>query len=257
MGSDEEWEKWGRFEPYYGVITEHRNFRANFDAAAREAFFAVGRTHIEHVLAACRHHLDPGFSPRRALDFGCGVGRVVVPLAALAERVVGADVAESMLVEARRNCAALPNVTLVRTDDGLAQLDGICERFDFIHSYIVFQHIPVARGRRIFAGLVDRLAEGGIATIQLKYADRSRADTFGLRPPQAWRPQARRRYCYRERCRDVQMQMNAYPLNEMLFILQERGIRDVHVAFCDHDGQLGVFLYFRKTSGTLAEGYRP
>lgn len=259
MGSDEEWEKWGRLEPYYGVITEGRNFRANFDAAAREAFFATGRAHIEHVLAACRR-LDAGFSPRRALDFGCGVGRVVVPLAALADRVVGADVAESMIVEARSNCSGLSNVALVRTDDSLAAIDGVCGAFDFIHSYIVFQHIPVARGRKIFTGLVDRLAEGGIAALHLTYARNAWKKTLGVRPPQAWRTMVQTGvFSYRERCRDLEMQMNPYVLNELFFILQTKGIRDIHVEFCDHDGQLGVFLYFRKTpAGQPApEGYRP
>lgn len=259
MGSDEEWEKWGRFEPYYGVITESRNFRANFDSAAREQFFATGKVHIDHVLATCRR-LDAGFSPQRALDFGCGVGRIVVPLAALAGRVVGADVSGSMLAEARQNSVGLPNVALVRTDDTLAALDATGEAFDFIHSYIVFQHIPAVRGRKIFAGLVDRLAEGGIAAIHVKYADRRAAGNFGTRPPQAWRAMARPRpFSYRERCRDLEMQMNACSLNELFFILQTKGIRDVHVEFCDHDGQLGVFLYFRRTpAGQPApEGYRP
>jgi hypothetical protein len=43
------------------------------------------------------------------------------------------------------------------------------------------------------------------------------------------------------------MQMNSYNLNELLFIMQGKGIRHFHVEFCDHDGQLGVILYFRKT----------
>jgi hypothetical protein len=34
-------------------------------------------------------------------------------------------------------------------------------KYDFIHSYIVFQHIPVERGKRIFEKLLAHLETGG------------------------------------------------------------------------------------------------
>ena len=248
MGSDIEWEKWGRLEPYYGVITAEKYFRANLTDATKQEFFDSGKVHIEYILEACRRHLGRDFSPKSALDFGCGVGRIVLPLASMVERVMGIDISESMLDEAQKNCAAhgLKNVTFRKSDDALSALD---ESFDFIHSYIVFQHIPVVRGRQIFAGLIDRLADGGIAAIQLTYAKSADEKTLGVKPPQAWRALTKRRiFSYRERSRNLEMQMNPYNLNELLFIMQGKGIRHFHVEFCDHDGQLGVILYFRKAS---------
>ena len=101
-------------------------------------------------MEVCKRHLDPSFSPKSVLDFGCGTGRLVIPLAEIADYVLGLDVSESMLWEARKNCKAhaLNNVQLLKSDDTLSCLDGC---FDFIHSFIVFQHIPVKRGIRIFA----------------------------------------------------------------------------------------------------------
>ena len=257
MGSDIEWEKWGRLEPYFGVITAEKFFRANLTDAMKNEFFESGRIHIEHILETCRRHLDRSFAPKRALDFGCGVGRIVLPLAKMAGQVVGVDVAESMLEEARKNCTeqALRNVRFLKSDDELSLLDG---SFDFIHSYIVFQHIPIVRSRRIFAKLIDCLAEGGIAAIHVTYAKSADQETFGVKPPQAWRVLGKRRkFSYRERSRDLRMQMNPYNVNELFFIMQSKGIRNSHVEFCDHDGQLGVILYFQKSAQIVPTGYRP
>lgn len=257
MGSDNEWEKWGRLEPYFGVITAEKYFRANLTDAMKNEFFESGRIHIEYILETCRRHLDRDFAPKRTLDFGCGVGRIVLPLAKMAEHVVGIDVAESMLDEARKNCTtqALRNVRLIKSDDALSLLDG---SFDFIHSYIVFQHIPIARGRRIFAKLIDHLADGGIAAIHFTYSKSADQKTFGVKLPQAWRALGKhRKFSYRERSRDLRMQMNPYNLNELFFIMQSKNIRNFHVEFCDHDGQLGVFLYFQKHAHAASTGYRP
>ena len=42
------------------------------------------------------------------------------------------------------------------------------------------------------------------------------------------------------------MQMNAYPLNEVLFRLQDAGVQEVHTRFTDHGGHWGVLLLFAK-----------
>ena len=45
---------------------------------------------------------------------------------------------------------------------------------------------------------------------------------------------------------DPEMQMNSYSLNELLFMVQSAGARELHATFTDHGGELGVFLYFRR-----------
>lgn len=42
------------------------------------------------------------------------------------------------------------------------------------------------------------------------------------------------------------MQMNYYNLNSLLFILNKRGLRDVHVDFIQEGENLGAFLFFQK-----------
>ena len=88
------------------------------------------------------------------LDYGCGVGRLVVPFSKIGAHVVGMDVSESMLEEAKINCDSngLDNVVLLKADDNLSALD---HKFDLINSYIVFQHIPVSRGLTILKNMIS------------------------------------------------------------------------------------------------------
>ena len=242
MSTDAEWEKWGRQDPYFGVITNPKFRGRNLDEAARSEFFESGRWHAQYVLAACQRTIDPAFAPQRVLDFGCGVGRLLIPFAAQAREVVGVDVSISMLQEARRNCDrdAVHNVTLLRGDDELSALDG---QFDLVHSAIVFQHIEPERGRVIFARLVDRLAPGGVGAIQVTYAKARHAVTWGWPPPPEAPPVLA---VPTPPGQDPAMQMNSYRLNDLLFALQQAGIQRFSTEFTDHGGELGVFLFFQK-----------
>ena len=42
------------------------------------------------------------------------------------------------------------------------------------------------------------------------------------------------------------MKMNAYPLNDIMFMIQGAGVTRFHAEFTDHGGELGVFLYFQR-----------
>jgi SAM-dependent methyltransferase len=274
MSTDIEWEKWGRQDPYYGVLTVDRFRASRIDEVARAEFFASGQWHVDSVLQSCRQYIDPLFAPRRVLDFGCGVGRLVIPFAAVADKVVGVDVSESMLAEARKNCSerGLTNVSLVGSDDALSE---VTESFDLVHSAIVLQHIEVPRGRRLFQRLIECIAPGGAGAVQLTYAKACYPDSFG-QPPEPSLDSAAgssidaatgglsrlRRWRSRAvevpaeavgRPSDPEMQMNPYNLSELAFLLQTAGIARFHSEFTDHGGELGVFLFFQKPRQATAE----
>ena len=265
MSTDREWEKWGRQDPYFGVLTCERFRAAQLDTAARAEFFASGHWHAQCVLASCRQYIDSAFTPRRILDFGCGVGRVLIPFAAVAEHVVGVDVSVSMLDEARRNCAdlGLANVQLVSSDDDLSQVQG---EFDLVHSAIVLQHIEVPRGRSLFRRLIDCLAPGGVAALHLTYGKSCHPDTLGQPPSVAARSTRQPAATTLSRLlrlgadaeddeharnpeapqADPEMLMNPYNLSEIAYLMQTAGIRRFHTEFTDHGGELGAFLYFQR-----------
>jgi SAM-dependent methyltransferase len=154
----------GRSNPYYGVKPEHRYLEKNFDAGARAEFFRTGEQQFEQMLRVIRERLDENFNPTRALDYGCGVGRVLIPLARRIGQVVGCDVSSGMLDKSRANCeqSGLTNVSFVRADDQLSALPG---SFDFIFSDAVFQHVHPRRVDLILRALLDRLEAGGICVV--------------------------------------------------------------------------------------------
>ena len=256
MSTDHDWVRWGEQDPYFAVITQPR-FRAGvLTEEARREFFDSGHGHVEHVLARCRRVAGEGYVPARALDFGCGVGRVALPLAQRAATVVGIDVSPAMLAEARRNAEAcgLANVEWILSDDALSKVQG---GFDLVHSCITLQHIDVPRGRALFARLLELLAPGGVAAVHITYAKRQHAQSHGQPPAQPTPPgetsaatpkghgKAPARGQSSEPQGDPGMQMNAYHLGEIAWLMQQAGIRAFDAEFTDHGGELGVFLYFR------------
>ena len=250
--SDRDWEAFGKRDPYFAVLTAPE-FHGALTGSARDKFFASGEEHIEMMFSIIQQSLDASFAPQTALDFGCGVGRLVIPLARRCAAVTGVDISRSMLAEARRNCeaAGLRNVSLVEGDDELSRVGGT---FDFVHSYIVLQHIPVERGERLIARLASLIAPGGVGMFQVPYttgrktlADRalywSRMHVPGAR---ALLNLARRRSV------DTPvMQMNAYSITNLLDILRDAGCREVHVRYSDHDGARGALLFARKSDASI------
>ena len=248
MSTDIAWEEWGRRDPYFGVITDPKFRSVGMDERAKLEFFRSGESHVHGVLETIRKHLKPDFSPRTVLDFGCGVGRLLISFASVANEVVGVDVSPSMLHEARRNCDehGVGNVQLLPSDDSLSALDG---GFDLIHSCIVFQHIPVDRGRAIFDRLLRHLRPGGVCAVQLTYSKTRYAGTYGV-PPSL--PPIELATQPKDSSGDPEIQMNPYNLNEILFLMQCRGAQQFHVEFSDHGGELGVFLFFSLTGVPFA-----
>jgi SAM-dependent methyltransferase len=167
--TDPQWIALGEQDPYYAVLS-HEVFRTgNMDAERLGAFLATGEAHVAQLESTLARLQGPDFSfPDRVLDFGCGVGRLVIPFARRATHVCGIDVSPGMLAEAGRNCktACLDNVTLCGLDELQANKPVL---FDLIHSYIVFQHIPVEDGLRILDRLMDLLAPAGWLAVHFTF----------------------------------------------------------------------------------------
>jgi SAM-dependent methyltransferase len=244
--TDWEWECWGATDPYYAVLTKNKYHRAALTPERMEEFFESGRVYVGHLFDTIKSRLDPDFAPKRALEFGCGVGRLVIPLAAICEKVVAVDVAPSMLAETKGNCAArgVQNVEFHLADDSVT---GFGENYDLIHSFIVFQHIPVPRGERIFARLLARLAEDGVGVVHFMYYTpyNTRKVVVWLRKCLFWGAQLINLISGRGFF-SLGMQMNRYDLNRTLAVLQQNNVREFYAEFTDHDGYLGVVLFFKK-----------
>lgn len=169
MGTDQDWEKWGRDDPYFGVLSADDYRSGNLTEANRTAFFGSGEAHVQGLLDRIRARFEPGFRPGASLDFGCGVGRLLIPLARASQRATGVDISPSMLEESRANCARLgiDNVDLARSDDRLSAVQG---EYDLVHSHIVFAHIAPSRGHALIEQLARKVRPRGFLAVQVLYA---------------------------------------------------------------------------------------
>ena len=168
----ENWDALGRSDPMWVILTDPSKRGNKWQA---EEFFATGVRDI-HETVRYAESLVP-FRKGRALDFGCGIGRLTQALANYFDRVDGVDISRSMIEAANRHnkrgdrCRYHLNRT--------ASLE-LFERdaFDFVLSFITLQHIEPAYSRRYIADLVRVLAPGGCLVFGL--ADRP------LNPLKAW-----------------------------------------------------------------------
>ena len=241
MGTDRDWEIWGRQNPYYGVVS-HKEFKAENIEQNRALFFAGGRQKIESFL----RHYEATFGQiphGSALDFGCGVGRLTIPLASAFDKVWGLDVSPSMLAEAARNATlenAL-NTTFALADSNLSNAPT---QLDFVISYIVLQHIPPKRGLVLIEKLLAKVKPGGGCLIHVSLKRRNGVlakiaywirfnipglgAIFNLLRGRRWNTPG--------------MQMNEYPLLKLLELFETNGMRDLRAFTEDHGGILTIAL---------------
>ena len=243
--SDSDWRKWGETDPYFGVVS-FDEFKTDRIAGNRERFFATGAREIDIVMNEISMRYGD-VSRRRAVDFGSGVGRLALPLAQRYGEVVGVDISEAMIAEARENCidAGVSNADFVLSDDRLSRLTGA---FDLVHSYIVLQHIPVERGLAMTSEMLARLAPGGVACLHYsleRTLPPARALVYALKhhvpggrvamnilQRRAWDAPA--------------MQMNNYPLARILKAYEEQGLEDVFITPEWQETALTARVYGRK-----------
>jgi 2-polyprenyl-3-methyl-5-hydroxy-6-metoxy-1,4-benzoquinol methylase len=240
--SDAEWEALGRTDPYWAVITDDAFRRENLSEENRRRFLETGERYVTRLWATCRRHIDDGFAPRHVLDFGCGVGRVAVALAKRCETVVGVDVSQGMLSEARLLCddVGAKNIQLVRSDDTLASVTG---PFDLVHCLLVLQHVPVRRGLQLTRRLIELAGPDGVVVLHVLYHH-----PFMSHPWSGILTSVTRslRRLYR---RAPEMEMNPYPLDDLFGVVQDARVRRLHAELTDHGGCRGVILFFKKGLG--------
>lgn len=243
---DRDWERYGAEDPYYAILNTEAYRRDRLDDAAIEEIFRSGENCVEGFLAQAGRCF--GWQHRgSALEFGCGVGRLLLPLARRFDSATGVDVSKSMLAEAERHrrLAGADNVHLEISDDGLTGLDAC---YDFILSYLVFQHLPVPRGEAVLRRLLDLLRPGGVAA--LHFTTRRTGS-----PLRQMVHVLRRNFLPLHRVANLVsgmrfdeplMQTNLYSLPRLRHIVAAQGITEVEEVPVQHGDHVGVMLYLKR-----------
>jgi ubiquinone/menaquinone biosynthesis C-methylase UbiE len=156
-----DWEELAAVDPLWAILAapERRWGRWPLDE-----FFATGEEEIAQVLDVASG-LGYPTQHERALDFGCGVGRLTRALSGRFREAVGIDISEEMIRLARElsppeNCSFELNTRSDLTHFASAS-------FDFVYSSLVLQHLPRRDLVRAYLGEFLRvLRPGGLAVFQ-------------------------------------------------------------------------------------------
>jgi SAM-dependent methyltransferase len=158
-----EWDELARGDALWEVLShpDRRDGRWQLDE-----FFASGEQEVGAALERA-HELGRPERFERALDFGCGVGRLTRALSGRFSASVGVDVSEQMVQQARRLNADRPGIEfVVNVAPDLGRFDS--GSFDLVYSSKVLQHMPSgAQACAYIAELLRLVAPGGIAIFQL------------------------------------------------------------------------------------------
>jgi SAM-dependent methyltransferase len=158
-----EWEELAAVDPLWAILSDPSRRGGRWDA---QEFFRTGEADAEHALAIAAELGRPA-RRGRALDFGCGVGRVTRALAARFEEAIGADLSERMVEQARTLNAHVANARFVV--NGAPDLAGFDDGwFDLVYSRIVLQHLgSAADALRYVKDFLRVVRPDGIVVFQL------------------------------------------------------------------------------------------
>ncbi len=242
------WEDFAAKDAYFAVSTFDKFRDSHLDADARHEFFESGRQHVDELWNELENLFGSSLKPRRALDYGCGVGRVLTAMAEKCEAVVGVDISSGMLAETRKNCAEL-GVANFELLDAVEFWDADSQSYDLVHSYIVIQHIEPKIGYQLMRKIVERLAAGGVGMLHITHFD----------PTPHWKKIRYRIYrdipfvhrflnLIRGKSESI-LPIYEYDRSVVYQILDEENCRERFTQPTDH-GLIGEMIFFRKDEGT-------
>jgi SAM-dependent methyltransferase len=219
------WESLGDERPFHSVLTDDRYFPSQFGDFAAE-FWQSGEVEAwdlaDHLASLGLVRLEDA----AVLDFGCGVGRVAIPLAAIARSVVAYDISERHLEFARKRAATLgrTNIQLMAIGGGLPVDFESCDVF---YSRLVLQHNPPPIIGEVIRRLIRSLRRGGVGVIQVPtYCVGYRFSTSeALRSPIK-----------------LDMDMHCYPQAFLFSLIADEGARLVQVRDDDAPGRQDLFV---------------
>jgi ubiquinone/menaquinone biosynthesis C-methylase UbiE len=160
----ENWNKLGKNDPLWAILNNgDTDMRGN--QWQIEEFFQTGIVEIARVsqyIDALGIHIPSG----KALDFGCGVGRLTQALADHFDQVCGVDIAPAMIELANKynRHGSKCQYYLNESDDLKLFADN---NFDFIYSNIVLQHMEPRYSKNYLKEFLRILTPQGLLIFQL------------------------------------------------------------------------------------------
>ncbi len=257
------WTKFGQKDPLWAIITwpdkKGRKWRL-------DEFFETGEKEISAIIEVL-DSVNPNLERKMALDFGCGVGRLTLALAAYFDEVSGVDIAPSMIKLAKKY-NRYGNRCKYYTNEAETLEIFADNKFDFVYSNLVLQHMRPEYSKGYIREMLRVLKPGGILIFQLPSERSSKPLPVELPPQEVQRRQSEtfikmKRFIksflprrvldtyhqlWHEE-RDPIMEMYGVRQNEVLRLLTENGGKILDVVQNDRSGPYWISLRYCVTKG--------
>ena len=180
-----------------------------------------------------------------------------MPLARESRHVLAVDVSDTMLREAAENCEeqGIANVQFMETTEFAS--DRGRRRFDFVHSYNVFQHIRPRIGLRITRRILDMLTAGGVGALHYTYARKANVLRKTLHHVR-WVPplNVAANILQRRSLFEPAVPMYQYNLTSIFELIQSKGCAILNVQMTEQNGYKGAMFFLGK-NGSLTPRIAP
>lgn len=212
------WDELGKTDPLWAILTFPHKKGNKWQV---DEFFKTGVEEIKTVMK-CAEGLDINFQRRKALDFGCGVGRLTQPLCEYFDEVYGVDIAPSMIELAKKYNRHGDKCRYYLNEAGDLKLFS-SNSFDFIYTNITLQHMEPRYSKNYIREFLRILAPHGLLIFQLP-SERTRISRLveHITPPVL-------RDLYRKKIYDKRMEMYGIKREEVVKYLEESGAKIVDI----------------------------
>ena len=153
-----DWEEMAALDPLWAILSSPEKRFGNWEL---QEFLRTGQEEIANLLQSAQQFGLPA-KRRRAIDYGCGIGRLTKPLRTYFDESYGVDIAQGMLEKA----AQLAPECQFRHASDLSSFPS--DYADLIYSTLVLQHQPhQKKAAALISDMVRVLAPGGLLVFQL------------------------------------------------------------------------------------------
>ena len=158
------WTHLGEVRPFHSVLSQERFLPKNI-RSSEEEFWLTGEREAVMIDALLAAQGVRDLDSKTAVEYGCGLGRVTLPLAERFASVHGYDISPTHLAGARARAQSLGTTNIgfhLGADDFFTDL----EKCDFFYSNIVFQHNPPPIAMELIRLALKSLKPSGLAAFQ-------------------------------------------------------------------------------------------